>query len=210
MKLYHYYRSSCSYRVRIAMNLKKIQCELIPIHLLKNEQEQEQFKNLNPQGLVPALVLDNGQVISQSLAIIDYFENLIPSPSLFPKEPVLRAQALAFSYALTMDVQPLNNLRVLKYLQNEFHADEEQKKKWYVHWVNETFTALEKSWHGNDKAHYCFGSQISLADVSLVPQVYNALRYDMDIQKYPLIKQRYEICLKHPAFIAAKPENFSF
>lgn len=207
MKLYNYYRSSASYRVRIALNYKHINYESVPIHLINNggEQHSKNYLALNPQGLVPALEED-GSVLSQSLAIIDYLEEVYPSPALLPQNPLARAEVRSLALIIACDIHPLNNLRVLERLKAEFKATEEQVQAWYHHWLKNGFDAIEKKLaHLPRKNTVCYGANISLADVCLIPQVYNAKRFNFPMEAYPLINQINEYCLTLKAFKEAAP-----
>ncbi|UTA47010.1 maleylacetoacetate isomerase [Simiduia sp. 21SJ11W-1] len=204
MKLYGYFRSSAAYRVRIALNLKGLSAEQVPVSLIKGEQ-QGAYRELNPQGLVPALGTEQG-LLTQSLAIIEYLESLHPTPALLPGDAWQQAQIRAFALSLACDVHPLNNLRVLKYLTDDLALNENQKNAWYAHWIQTGFTALETQLaeHAGD---YCFGIRPSLADVCLIPQVYNAKRFNVDLGAFPTILRIYEHCNTQPAFQAAQPEQ---
>lgn len=203
MKLYSYFRSSAAYRVRIAMNLKGIDYEMAPVNLLTGEQKSDDYKQLNAEGLVPALETDQG-VLTQSLAILEWLEELYPDPSIFPGDAWLRARARSLAYAVSCDIHPVNNLRVLKYLQSEMQQSDESKITWYKHWINTGFTALEQKL---TKQTYCCGKQPSVADICLVPQVFNALRFKVDMESYPKISGVYERCNRLKPFIDAAPEN---
>lgn len=211
MQLYHYYRSSTSFRVRIALNLKNIAYELKSVHLLNNGGEHltPAYKALHPQGLVPCLaVCEPGQppyFLTQSLAIIEYLEERFPAPSLLPTDPWARAKVRAFAQAIACEMHPLNNLRVLQYLKKNLALSEANKQSWYHHWLAEGFGALEQSLPGTGP--YCFGETPTVADLCLIPQVWNALRFDFSLADYPLIQKIYAHCLKHPAFDRALPEN---
>lgn len=205
MKLYDYYRSSSCYRVRIALNIKQISYETLEVHLINNggEQHQATYCKLNPQGLVPTLD-ENGHILTQSLAIIEYLEEINPSPSLLPQNPLGRAQVRALAMSIASDMHPLNNLRVLQQLREQFHATENQVLVWYHHWLEKGFDAIEQTLQRFPRKHpVCYGSEISLADVCLIPQVYNALRFNFPMNKYPLISMINDYCLTLPAFIQA-------
>ncbi len=207
MKLYDYYRSSCSYRVRIALNLKKITYEKIPIHLTQDGglQHQPSYKALNPQGLVPTLDI-NQHILTQSLAIIEYLEEIEPNPPLLPKHPLERAQVRSLAYVIACDIHPLNNLRVLNQLKQNFDANDEEITSWYHRWLKTGFDAFEEKLSRLPRTKpVCFKSDISLADICLVPQVYNAERYKFPVEKYPLISEINHYCLKLPAFQSASP-----
>ncbi|WP_373829676.1 maleylacetoacetate isomerase, partial [Neisseria dentiae] len=177
MKLYSYFRSSASYRVRIALNLKKIPHETDFVHLLKNggEQRSAAYAALNPQKLVPALATEEG-VFTQSLAIIEYLEETHPETPLLPATAAERARVRAIAQLMACDIHPLNNLRVLQYLQNHLQADEAAKNAWYAHWIREGFDALEQLLQSPQTGRFCHGDTPTLADCCLVPQVYNAQR----------------------------------
>lgn len=209
--LYDYFRSSASYRVRIALNLKNLHYHLEAVHLVQSGGEQftQDYVALNPQKLVPTLQdEDNGLTMTQSLAIIEYLEEQYPNPRLFPEDPRLRASIRSFALAVACDIHPLNNLRVLKYLKNTLHITDEQKQSWYQHWILEGFEAIEtRLKKENNMGQYCFGDSITLADICLIPQVYNANRFDCPMDDFPLIQRVNENCLKHPAFEKASPDN---
>jgi maleylacetoacetate isomerase len=205
MRLYTYFRSSAAYRLRIALNLKGLDYEQVPVSLLKDEQLTESYKVMNPQGLVPMLQ-DNSQFLTQSLAICEYLEETYPAPPLLPKTPGERARVRAIALAITCEIHPLNNRRVLKYLKNELKQNEEQRNAWYRHWIAEGLRPLEvmlaeSAWTGR----YCHGDLPGLADVFLVPQVANAVRFECPLDGYPTIRRINEECLKVPAFVKAQP-----
>jgi maleylpyruvate isomerase len=209
LQLYNYFRSSASFRVRIALNLKELTYQDIPIHLLNNggEQHSPQYQSLNPQGLVPTL-LDDEKVISQSLAIIEYLEDLHPEKPLLPTDAYQKALVRSFALSIAADMHPLNNLRVLQYLTQEFNLSEEQKASWYKHWVEKGFSALEKNLVAQkNTGDFCFGNTPTLADICLVPQVYNARRYACDLSSYPTISRIDAHCQIHPAFLSAWPQE---
>jgi maleylacetoacetate isomerase len=207
LKLYDYFRSSAAFRVRIALHLKNLSFEVVPIHLVNNggEQHSDEYRAINPQELVPALQVDN-HIITQSLAIIEYLEETYPEPALLPKDPVLKAQARQFALTIAADIHPLNNLRVLQYLTNTLKISEEQKNRWYQHWIAQGFTALETCLHTNKTAKdFCFGDKPTLADICLVPQMYNAQRFNCDVTPYPTLLRIFANCEKLPAVIKARP-----
>ncbi len=201
--LYDYYRSSASYRVRIALHYKKIPHEHQSVHLVDSGGEQfaAQYQALNPQCLVPTLK-DDDHLITQSIAILEYLEEKFPEPSLLPDDITQRAQIRAFAHAISSDIHPLNNLRVLKYLVEEGGLNQDKKEDWYAHWIKTGFTALEKQIQGDI---FCFPEQLSFADICLIPQVYNALRFNVDMQPYPKIMAVNEYCLTMDAFKQAAP-----
>ena len=207
LKLYGYYRSSAAFRVRIALELKALNWESIPVNLRLGEQKQESFQQNNPQGLVPVLE-SSGQFLAQSLAIIEYLEELHPDPQLLPSSITERAEVRATAHQIAMEIHPLNNLRILKYLENELGLDEEKKTNWYQHWIAEGFSSLEKTLkNSGSEGQFCFGDMPSLADVCLIPQVYNGLRFKCDLSAYPLIQSIWDHCMKLEPFKRAAPEN---
>lgn len=207
MKLFDYYRSSTCFRVRIALNYKQIPYDTCSIHLVNNggEQHSTGYLDVNPQGLVPTLE-DNGAVLFQSLAIIDYLEEKYPEPALFPIDMLARAQVKGLALIIACDMHPLNNLRVLQQLKEEFSATEQQIEAWYYHWLKTGFDAFELQLHRLPRTKdVCYGSEISLADLCLIPQVYNAHRFNFPMKDYPLIQRIYNHCQTIDAFIKAAP-----
>ena len=207
MRLYTYFRSSAVFRVRIAMNLKGIDYESVPVHFLRNggEHRRPEFLQQNPQGLLP-VIDDDGIILSQSLAIIEYLDSRYPNPRLIPAEPVARARVQALAQIIACETHPLNNLRVLKYLRTELGLDEAGVKRWVQHWIAEAFRGFEAwivQWSGG---RYCFGDEVTLADVCLVPQVYNARRFDVDLTPFPTLVAISTHLESLPAFAAARPE----
>ncbi len=209
LKLYSYYRSSAAFRTRIALNLKQVEYEIIPIHLLKDggQQHSLSYHQLNPQGLVPALE-DDGNIITQSIAIIEYLEEKIPTPSILPTDLITRAKARAVAQAIACDIHPLNNLRVLNYLTQQFLVDEPQKVGWYQHWIELGLRALEQQLaHASTTGKCCFGNTPTIADICLIPQLLNARRFHCSLSDYPTLIAIEEHCLTLPAFTAALPAN---
>lgn len=206
MKLYGYYRSSTSYRVRIALNLKGLDYRQQPVNLLQGEHREGPYRQLNPQGLVPVLETDEGERLTQSLAICEYLEERYPEPPLLPANAVDRARVRALVGLLAIEIHPINNLRVLKYLTGELGIDEDTKLGWYRHWIAEGFDALEAMLAGDPRTgRYCHGDQPGLADACLVPQVYNAQRFDCPLESYPTIRRIHDACQDLPAFARAHP-----
>jgi maleylacetoacetate isomerase len=206
MKLYSFWRSSAAYRVRIALNLKGLDHEIISKRLRQGEHRTSDYLDMNPQGLVPSL--DDGSVVlSQSLAIIEYLEERFPSPRLLPADPVSRAQVRSMAQNIACDIHPLNNLRVLNFLRDGMHLDKAAVDKWYAHWIAEGFRGLEvlAARHTGDGKH-CFGSEVTMADVYLVPQMYNARRFSCDVTPYPTLRAIAAFLEALPAFAAARPE----
>ena len=209
MKLYDYYRSSAAYRVRIALNLKGIvPDERTFVHLRMGNQRAQDYLSLNPQGLVPALQLDEAHVLTQSLAICEYLEETHPSPPLLPADPLDRARVRAIALAIACEIHPLNNLRVLNYLLHTLGVSAEQKDGWYRYWVDVGLEALETQL-ARERAtgRFCHGDAPTLADVCLVPQLANARRVKIDLSPYPTLTRVEAACLALPAFAAAVPER---
>jgi len=207
MKLYGYWRSSAAYRVRIALHFKGIDFESIPIHLVKNggEQHSEAYVGLNPTHLVPTLV-DGDFSLNQSLAIIDYLDAKYPHHALYPVSLEEKANVQALTLDIACEIHPVNNLRVQKYLVSELDATDEQKLQWSHHWMATGFAAVEKKL-ADTAGKYCFGDDITVADLTLVPQVYNAIRFNLNMNPYPLISKVVKNCELLPAFVKALPEN---
>lgn len=203
MKLYTYWRSSAAYRVRIALNLKGIAREDVPVSLVDGAQAAAPYTALNPQQLVPALEIEDGTVLTQSLAIIDWLEARWPEPPLLPADPVARARVLAAAHTLAMDIHPLNNLRVLKALSTRFAAPDDARRDWMHHWMRLGFDALEASLPA---PHFAFAEGPGLADLCLIPQLYNARRWGMDLTPWPKLTAVEATCLALPAFAQAAPE----
>ncbi|MFA6303358.1 MAG: maleylacetoacetate isomerase [Legionella sp.] len=208
MKLYDYYRSTACYRVRIALNIKNIAYETIPVHLVRDggEQKLPAYLAINPQSLVPSLEVD-GAIITQSLAIINYLEEAFPEIPILPKDLIMKATIRSLALLIACDIHPLNNLRVLNQLKQEFQADESQITLWYHHWLKAGFDAFETILTKLErKGNFCFGTSPSLADICLIPQVYNAERFHFAMDDYPLINAINQQCLTLEAFKKASPE----
>jgi maleylacetoacetate isomerase len=214
LTLYTYWRSSAAYRVRIALNLKGLSYESVPKHLLRDggEQKKADYLALNPQGLIPALV-DDGFVVPQSLAICEYLEEIHPELQLLPGSARDRATIRGMALAVACDVHPLNNVPIQAYLRREFGADDAAVNRWVAHWIERGFVALER-WVAAcatpglapDAQRWCYGSQVTLADVCLVPQMYNARRFKVDVSPYPRLAAICANLEAMPAFAAARPE----
>lgn len=205
LKLYGYWRSSAAYRVRIALNHKQIPYEQHSVHLVKKEQHSIAYQQLNPNRLVPTLV-DGDFQLNQSLAILDYLESTVPNPALLPSDVRQRAEVLALANDIACDVHPLNNLRVLQYLSEELKVSDQQKSDWYAHWITEGFAGFEASLQ-KSAGEFCFGDTVTWADLCLVPQVYNARRFKVDVEAFPNICRIDNACNQLAAFIEALPEN---
>lgn len=206
MKLYSYFRSSAAYRVRIALNLKGLRYDMVPVHLTKDGgvQNTAGYRAVNPQKLVPSLVLDRGDVLTQSLAIIEYLDETHPEPRLLPADPIERARVRAVALAIACDIHPIDNLRVLQYLKRALKHEQPDIDAWYHHWIVEGFTALEAML---EPGPYACGAQVTLADICLVPQVANARRFKVPLDAFPKIVAADAACLKLAAFDKARPEN---
>jgi maleylpyruvate isomerase len=207
MKLYSYFRSSASYRVRIALNLKNLPYDYAPIHMLRDggEQLKPEYRKLNPDGVVPTLV-DGDNVLQQSLAIIEYLEETHPEPPLLPKAPADRAYVRSVALQIACEIHPLDNLRVLRYLKHTVGTDDETKDAWYRHWVEAGFTTLERHLAGDSRTgKLCFGDTPTLADACLVPQVFNAQRFKIDVTRFPTIQRIHDHASQLDAFARAAP-----
>jgi maleylpyruvate isomerase len=214
LKLYTYFRSSASFRVRIALNLKGLDVDMVPIHLVRQGGEQltEQFRRINPEALVPALANEedeNGsQVLTQSLAIMEYLDEMYPEPPLLPAAPLDRAYVRSIALAIACDIHPLNNLRVLRYLVRDLKVSEEDKNAWYRHWCEQGLAALEAKINADGRAgKFCFGDTPTLADCCLVPQIFNARRLDCDLSGMQTLLRITENCAKVDAFALAEPSR---
>jgi len=206
LKLYSYFRSSAAYRVRIALNFKGLPYEMVPIHLTKDggHQRKPDFVAVNPQMRVPALALDSGDVLTQSLAIIEYLDETHPKPPLLPADPLARAKVRAVAQMIACDIHPLNNLVVLQYLKRGMNHEQPEIDTWYHHWVIEGFKAIEAM---VSPGPYICGKDVTLADLCLVPQVFNARRLKVPLDAFPKIVAADAACLKLAAFDRARPEN---
>ena len=206
MKLYSFFRSSAAFRVRIALNLKGLPYEMVPIHLNKDggQQRKPEFVAINPQMRVPALALSSGDVLVQSLAIIEYLDDIHPEPPLLPPDALARARVRAIAQMVACDIHPLNNLIALQYLKNTLKHAQPEIDAWYHHWVIEGFKAIEAM---IAPAPYACGAHVTLADLCLVPQVFNARRFKVPLDAFPKIVAADAACLKLAAFDKARPEN---
>ncbi|HEY6603506.1 MAG TPA: maleylacetoacetate isomerase [Xanthobacteraceae bacterium] len=206
MQLYTYFRSSAAYRVRIALNVKGLSAEMVPIHLQKEGglNKKPEYRAVNPQMRVPTLRLDSGELLTQSLAIIEYLDEVHRDPPLLPRDPVERAKVRALAQLIACDIHPLNNVSPLRYLKNELGQDQAKIDRWYHHWILEGFDAMEAMVR---PAPYAFGSAVTLADICLVPQVYNARRLKVPLDRFSKLVAIDAACAKLAAFERARPEN---
>jgi maleylacetoacetate isomerase len=207
MKLHNYFRSSASFRVRIALELKGLPYDYLPVHLVKGEHKSDRFAAVSPSGLVPALETDSGEVLGQSMAIIEYLDETHPNPPLLPKDPLGRARVRALAQLIACEIHPLNNLRVLKYLVREMKVSEEAKNTWYRHWVRSGLVSYEAELQRLPASTFSFGDAPSLADCCLVPQVFNGKRFDVDFSGLARTMAAFDACMKLPAFQKAQPAN---
>lgn len=206
MKLYGYWRSSASYRVRIALALKGVEVEHIAVNLREGEQGQGEHMSRNPQGYLPVLELEDGTQLTQSLAIMDYIDATFREPDLMPRDAVQRSKILAASLIIATDIHPIQNLSVLKYIRAEHGQGDEAVKTWCAHWITKGFKALEDLAQQYDTP-YLMTEQPRFFECCLIPQVYNARRFGVDMDAFPKLKAIDALCAKHPAFIEAAPEN---
>lgn len=204
MKLYSFPTSSASWRARTVLHLKGVPFETVTVRLPEKEQRQAPYLAINPQHRVPALELDDGRIVTQSLAIIDYLEQTHPNPSVYPADPVMRGRALAVAQAIASEMQPLNNTSVTDYLRDEFGADDAAIQAWISHFMRAGLHAVERLIDGD---HFAFGSVPSIADVCIVPQVFNAHRFKVDISDFPKLNAVADVAGAHPAFAAAHPSR---
>lgn len=204
MKLYTYFRSSAAYRVRIALNLKNLSAEHEVVWLTKGEQSADAYTRMNPHGLVPTLV-ENGQELGQSLAILEYLDEQHPQPPLLPADPVQRAQVRAMALLIACDIHPVNNLRILKYLKSELGHSQDEVDTWYRHWCDLGLAGLEADVSRRNPGKFCFGDSVTMADICLVPQVFNANRFNVDMSQYPNLARINDTCLQLTAFDKAQP-----
>jgi maleylacetoacetate isomerase len=206
MKLYNYFRSSASYRVRIALALKGLDYDYMPVHLVKNEQLDTAYSALSSTGLVP--LLEHGpHLIHQSLAIIEYLNETHPEPSLLPADPAARARVRALALDVACEIHPLNNLRVLRYLVGDLKLSEDDKNRWVRHWIEQGLAAVERQLESPLTGRYCHGDTPTLADVVLVPQIFNAQRFECHLSHVPKVMQVFEACMQLEAFSSTQPSN---
>jgi maleylacetoacetate isomerase len=208
VKLYTFFRGSSPFRLRIALNLKGLPYDAVPVHLGKNEHQRPEFGAVNPQQLLPALELDDGQVLTQSLAIMEYLEEKYPKPPLLPKDPYGRARVRALSLLVACEIHPLNNKRTLDYLRSGVGRSEEQVADWYRHWIDDGLAKLEAAMtRGAGTGRFSHGDTPSMADCCLVPQVFNARRYNNDTSKFPTVMRVFGECMQLEAFERAQPSK---
>ena len=207
MRLYSYWRSTAAYRVRIALNMKGLDYEVVPVHLLEDggQQHAPDYVALNPSHLVPTLVLDDGTPLTQSLAICEYLDITNPEPPLLPSDPIERARVKAAALVLAADVHPVNNLRVVQHLEARFGASRQDSAEWMRHWTGKGFDALQQM--VRDDTPFAFGDVPGFADICITAQYYNARRWDLDLTPYARLTEIEQNCLALPAFDAARPEN---
>ena len=210
MRLYSYFRSSAAFRVRIALAVKDIDYQMISIHLTKDggQQKADAYKKINPQGLVPALETDRGDILTQSLAILEYIEESYPKPAILPKDAAQRAYVRSIASQIACDIHPLNNLQVLKYLEEKLLQPKDRVNDWYQYWIEQGLKPLEETIATSRyKGIFCCGDQVSMADICLIPQLYNARRFHCRLDIYPTLLAIEKECLKQPAFIKSLPQN---
>ena len=206
MQLYNYFRSSASYRVRIALALKGLAYDYMPVHLTKNEQFQESYAAVSASRLVP-LLKDGDAVLTQSLAIVEYLDETHPAPPLLPADALGRARVRALAYDIACEIHPLNNLRVLRYLVHDLKLSEDDKNRWYRHWVETGLEAVERQLSDARTGLYCHGDAPTLADITLVPQIFNAQRLNCRLDHVPTVMRVFEACMKLDAFEQTRPEK---
>ena len=207
MKLYTYFRSSAAFRVRIALNLKGLEYQPQLISLPKGAHRDAQYAKVNPQALVPTLVTDDGMQLAQSLAIIEYLEEMHPQPALIPQDAKARARVRSLSLLIACEIHPLNNLRTLQYLKRELGHNEEQVNSWYRHWIAEGLGKFEAELDSAATGRFCHGEAPTMVDCCLVPQIFNAKRYDCELAPYPKTMRIFDACMKLEAFDRAQPSK---
>ena len=206
MKLYTYFRSSAAFRVRIALNLKGLPYEPVFVHLAKGEHRAAAYAKVNPQALLPTLELDDGTRLTQSLAIIEYLDEKHPAKPLIPKDMLGKARVRSLSYLIASEIHPLNNLRTLQHLKRALGQNEEQINSWYRHWIADGLAKLEAELTSS-RGRFCHGDAPTMADCCLVPQIFNAKRYNSDLAPYPTTLRLFENCMKLEAFDRAQPSK---
>lgn len=206
MKLYSYFRSSAAYRVRIALNLKGLDYDYLPVNLLQGEQRSDAYLALNPQGLVPAMELADGEIVAQSMALLEWLEEAHPKPALLPDNPLQRAKVRSMAGSIACDVHPLCNLAVANHLRNHYGAGDGDIISWYTTWMHRSFTGIEQTLAANN-SHFSFGQQPCMADVVLVPQAYNARRFGIPLESFPHLCRVVDNCAEVAAFARAAPQH---
>jgi maleylacetoacetate isomerase len=206
VRLYTYFRSSAAFRVRIALNLKGLAYQPVFVHLAKGEHRAAAFASVNPQGLLPTLELDDGTRLNQSLAIIEFLDEKYPQKPLLPRAAAEKARVRSLSYLIASEIHPLNNLRVLQHLKRALGQNEDQVNAWYRHWIADGLGKLESELAGNN-GRFCHGDEPTMADCCLVPQIFNAKRYNCDLAPYPNTMRAFEACMKVEAFDRAQPSK---
>jgi maleylacetoacetate isomerase len=207
MKLYNYFRSSASFRVRIALELKGLAYDYLPVHLPKGEHKEPAYAAVSPAMLVPTLVTDGGEHLGQSMAIIEYLDETHPQPPLLPADPLARARVRALAQLIACEIHPLNNLRVLRYLVRDLKLEEEAKNVWYRHWVRDGLEAFERELARLPASRFCYGDTPTLADCCLVPQIFNGRRFDVNFDGLPRTMAAFDACMALPAFQRAQPSS---
>ncbi len=207
IKLHNYFRSSASFRVRIALQLKGLPYDYVPVHIARGDHKTAPYAQISADQLVPLLETDDGQRFSQSMAIIEYLDELHPEPALLPRDVAARAHVRALAQSIACEIHPLNNLRVLKYLVRELKLSEDTKNDWYRHWVRDGLVAFERQLAASPAGRFCWGDTPTLADCCLVPQIFNARRFDSDLSGLPRTMAAYDACMELPAFQAAQPSQ---
>ena len=205
MKLYNYFRSSASFRVRIALHLKGLTFEYVPVHLAKGEHKKDAYAAVSADQLVPMLELDDGTRLSQSMAIIEFLDETQPGTALLPKDALGRARVRALAQSVACEIHPLNNLRVLKYLSRDLGVSEDAKNTWYRHWVRDGLESFERQLAQQAASTYCFGATPTLADCCLVPQIFNGKRFDVNFDGLPRTMAAFDACMQLDAFQRAQP-----
>ncbi len=206
MKLYTYFRSSAAFRVRIALNLKGLDYQPAFVHLAKGEHRKPEYAAVNPQALVPTLE-EGGRLLTQSLAILEYLEETHPQPPLLPQDPFARARVRSLALLIACEIHPLNNLRTLRHLKNSLGQSEEQVNGWYRHWVADGLAKLEAELQNPGAGHFCHGQTPTIADCCLVPQIFNAKRYQCELGPYPAVMRVFDACMQLDAFVRAQPDK---
>jgi maleylacetoacetate isomerase/maleylpyruvate isomerase len=206
VKLYTYFRSSAAFRVRIALNLKGLDYQATFVHLAKGEHRKAEYAAVNPQALVPTLE-DSGRLLTQSLAILEYLEETHPQPPLLPQDPFARARVRSLALLIACEIHPLNNLRTLRHLKNSLGQSEEQVNGWYRHWVADGLARLEAELQNPGTGRFCHGQAPMMADCCLVPQIFNARRYQCELGSYPAVMRVFDACMQLDAFVRAQPDK---